>query len=246
LRAWHVSANTEVWRERIIKDGPDIALVAALIGDPARANILTALMAGKALTATELAAEAGVTPQTTSGHLSKLEQSGLVLMRKQGRHRYFALTGDDVAQVLEGLMGLAARSGHLRARPGLKNASLRKARVCYNHLAGEAGTTLYETLVAAGHIDTTDAGPDLTDSGTAVMSGLGIDVTRLRAARAPLCKECLDWSERRSHLAGSLGRAFLSRIEELGWATRDRRTRIVAFSPGGMRSFDDFLLKLTA
>jgi DNA-binding transcriptional ArsR family regulator len=229
-----------------MKEGPDIATVAALIGDPARANILIALMAGKALTATELASEAGVTPQTTSGHLAKLQQNGLIIQRKQGRHRYYALAGDDVARVLEGLMGLAARSGHLRTRPGPKDSALRHARVCYNHLAGETGTLLYETLVSAGHIGSEGGEPELTDRGAAVMRDLGIDVEELRRARAPLCRECLDWSERRSHLAGSLGRAFLSRIEEAGWATRDRATRIVLFSQSGQRSFDGLLVKLGA
>lgn len=224
-----------------MKEGPDIAVVAALIGDPARANILTALMAGKALTATELASEAGVTPQTTSGHLAKLQHNALVVQRKQGRHRYFTLAGDDVAKVLEGLMGLAARSGHLRTRPGPKDIALRRARVCYNHLAGEAGTLLYEALVYAKHIDIDDGDPVLTASGAARMKNFGIDIEALKRARAPLCRECLDWSERRTHLAGSLGRAILSRIEEQGWARRDQPSRVVSFSNAGTRSFDSFL-----
>jgi DNA-binding transcriptional ArsR family regulator len=245
LRAANASVKIEVWEARVMKQGPDIAAIAALIGDPARANMLTALMAGKALTARELASEAGVTPQTASGHLGKLQQSGLVVQRKQGRHRYFVLGGDDVAEVLESLMGLAARSGHLRARLGPKHAALRRARVCYNHLAGEAGTRLYETLVGCGHIDAAGERPALTDKGAAAMASLGIDVDRLRAARAPLCRECLDWSERRSHLAGSLGRAFLERIEALGWVNRDGQTRIVWFSREGERFFDDFVLKIS-
>lgn len=225
-----------------MKEGPDIALVAALIGDPARANILTALMAGKALTATELASEAGVTPQTTSGHLAKLQHNDLVVQRKQGRNRYFTLAGDDVAQVLEGLMGLAARSGHLRTRPGPKDMALRRARVCYNHLAGETGTLLYEALVNGKHIDTAGGDLVLTASGAAKMQNFGIDIDALKRARAPLCRECLDWSERRAHLAGSLGRAILSRIEEKGWAMRDQPSRVVSFSNAGKLSFDSFLL----
>lgn len=227
-----------------MKEGPDIALIAALIGDPARANILTALMAGRALTATELASEAGVTPQTTSGHLAKLQHHALVVQRKQGRHRYYALAGDDVAQVLEGLMGLAARSGHLRTRPGPRDNALRSARACYNHLAGEAGTTLYEVLVTAKHVDTLGGDPVLTASGAAKMHSFGIDIEALKRARAPLCRECLDWSERRSHLAGSLGRAILSHIEELGWARRDQPSRVVSFSNAGKRSFNDLLQSL--
>ncbi|NNG02830.1 MAG: winged helix-turn-helix transcriptional regulator, partial [Inquilinus sp.] len=125
-----------------MKTGPDIAHVAALLGDPARANMLTALMSGRALTASELASEAGVTPQTASAHLARLQQGGLVVPRKQGRHRYYALTGEDVAAVLEALMGLAARTGHLRTRTGPKDPALRRARVCYDHLAGELGVRM--------------------------------------------------------------------------------------------------------
>ena len=122
-----------------MKEGPDITRIAFLIGDPARANMLTALMSGKALTASELAEEAGVTLQTASSHLSKLVEGGLVRPRRQGRHKYFSLANDDVARVLEGLMGLAAGSGHLRSRTGPKDPALRKARICYNHLAGNMG-----------------------------------------------------------------------------------------------------------
>src|SRR3954452_19896741 len=131
---------------RSMKAGPDIALVASLVGDPARSNMLTALMSGPALTASELAQEAGVTPQTASTHLAKLEPGGLVEPEKQGRHRYYRLTGPDVAGVLEGLMGLAARVGHLRIRTGPKDPALRHARVCYDHLAGELGVQMLDAM----------------------------------------------------------------------------------------------------
>src|SRR6267378_2567343 len=120
-----------------MKVGPDIAMVAALVGDPARSNMLTALMTGRALTASELAHQAGVTPQTASSHLAKLEAGGLIEPEKQGRHRYYRLTGPDVAGVLEGLAGLAARAGHMRVRTGPKDPALRRARICYDHLAGD-------------------------------------------------------------------------------------------------------------
>ena len=122
-----------------MKSGPDIAMIASLVGDPARANMLTALMNGRALTASELAQEAGITPQTASSHLSKLEAGGLIEPEKQGRHRYYRLTDDDVAGVLEGLAGLAARTGHMRVRTGPKDPALRRARICYDHLAGDLG-----------------------------------------------------------------------------------------------------------
>lgn len=220
-----------------MKHGPDIARTAALIGDPARANMLTALMSGKALTAGELASQAGVTLPTASAHLSKLTDGGLVTPRKQGRHKYFTLAGPDVAHVLEGLMGLAADSGHLRTRPGPRDPALRKARACYDHLAGDLGTQLFDAWCARGYLIATEEDVTLTDAGAAAMQAFGIDLTTLYTSRTPLCRPCLDWSERRMHLAGSLGRAVLSRIEALGWAKRDRATRIVAFTPQGEQAF---------
>ncbi|WP_291686959.1 winged helix-turn-helix domain-containing protein, partial [Bradyrhizobium sp.] len=129
-----------------MKAGPDIAMVASLVGDPARANMLTALMTGRALTASELAHQAGVTPQTASSHLSKLEAGGLVEPEKQGRHRYYRLSDPDVAGVLEGLAGLAARAGHMRVRTGPKDPALRRARICYDHLAGDLGVQMLDSL----------------------------------------------------------------------------------------------------
>ncbi|MEO0391284.1 MAG: winged helix-turn-helix domain-containing protein [Pseudomonadota bacterium] len=222
-----------------MKDGPNIAQIAALIGDPARANMLTALMSGKALTVSELATEAGVTVQTASAHVSKLEAGGLLRPRKQGRHKYISLTNDDVAHVLEGLMGLAAGAGHLRQRTGPKDAALRSARVCYNHLAGDRGTQMYDSLMAQGHLDLDEDTLRLTASGAAFATSLGIDIAGLTKARAPLSRECLDWSARRSHLAGSLGRALLTRFEALSWATRDPHSRAVHFSRQGAQAFDN-------
>ena len=222
-----------------MKEGPDISHIAALIGDPARANMLTALMSGKALTVSELTAEAGVTIQTASSHLSKLAAGGLLRPRKQGRHKYFSLANDDVAHVLEGLMGLAAGSGHLRTRTGPKDAELRKARVCYNHLAGEMGTQMFDSLMEHGHLEMDGEELILTKTGTDFATGFQIDISTLRAKRPPLCRECLDWSERRSHLAGSLGRAFLSRFEELSWAKRNQKTRVMTFSQSGVKKFEN-------
>lgn len=220
-----------------MKEGPDIAHVAALIGDPARANMLTALMTGKALTVSELAEEAGVTIQTASSHLSKLDDGGLMRARKQGRHKYFSLASDEVAQVLEALMGLAAGSGHLRKRTGPKDAALRQARVCYNHLAGDMGTQMFDSLMAQGHLVLDNDKLELTASGEVFAANFEIDLGPLRKNKSPLCRECLDWSERRSHLAGSLGRAFLSRFEVLSWAERDQKTRVVTFSQVGAEEF---------
>ena len=220
-----------------MKTGPDIALVAALLGDPARANMLTALMSGRALTASELASEAGVTPQTASAHLARLQQGGLVAQRKQGRHRYYRLTGDDVAAVLEGLMGLAARTGHLRTRTGPKDPALRRARVCYDHLAGELGVVLFDTLARRDWIAVDDETVALTEAGRTFADDFGIDLAAIGGTRRPLCKACLDWSARRNHLAGALGAALLDRFYALGWARREPGSRIVAFSRNGERAF---------
>ncbi|MCB9994660.1 MAG: winged helix-turn-helix transcriptional regulator [Hyphomicrobiaceae bacterium] len=224
-----------------MKEGPDIARIASLIGDPARANILTALMAGKALTASELASEAGVTAQTASTHLSRLVSGGLLILRRQGRHKYFALASDEVAKVLEGLMGLAAHGGHLRTRTGPKDRAMKKARVCYNHLAGEMGTRLFDRFVGLGYLDRSGNSLRLSPLGKSVMVDFGIDVDGLAGARAPLCRECLDWSERTSHLAGSLGRSLFSRMVDLGWAKRDPAGRAVIFSAKGEQAFEAFL-----
>lgn len=220
-----------------MKDGPDISRVAALIGDPARANILAALMSGKALTVSELAAEAGVTLQTASGHLSKLGDGGLVGLRKQGRHKYFSLASEEVAHVLEALMGLAAGTGQLRHQPGPKDAEMRRARVCYNHLAGDMGTQMYDSLMRRGVLRHTGDALELTAEGRGFVAAFGIDLDALPGSRAPLCRDCLDWSERRAHLAGRLGRAMLSHMERLGWVRRVEGTRILRFSRAGAADF---------
>lgn len=222
-----------------MKEGPDIARIAALIGDPARANILTALMSGKALTATELAAEAGVSPQTASSHLGKLRAGGLLSLRQQGRHRYFALSGDDVAHTLEGLMGLAAGRGHLRTRTGPRDTALRTARVCYNHLAGEMGVQMFQAMRGMGHFEMRPDALGLSAAGTAFVTDLGIDLDAMAQSKAPMCRECLDWSMRQSHLAGKLGRAMLARFDALGWARRLGETRVIEFTQDGQTAFDD-------
>lgn len=203
--------------------------------------MLTALMSGKALTASELANEAGITLQTASSHLGKLEYGGLVRPRKQGRHKYFTLANEDIARALEVLMGVAAEAGHLRARTGPKDEALRQARVCYNHLAGVMATRLFDRMVAGKYLAIAGEGLNLTPAGEDFVRSLGIDLESLRARRSPLCRECLDWSERRSHLAGSLGRAFLERIEELGWVKRDMTSRALKFSKRGNEAFEGLI-----
>lgn len=218
---------------RTMSDGPNIARVASLVGDPARAEMLSALMGGQALTATELAACAHVTRQTASVHLARLADAQLVSMTAQGRHRYFRLAHDDVAALLENLMGVAVRAGVLRLKAGPREPALRHARVCYDHLAGELGVTLLDALVRRRLLRRTDDAVALTRNGTAFFTGFGIDLHTLAAQRRPLCRTCLDWSERRPHLAGALGAALLRRLFALGWARRAPRSRVVTFTPAG-------------
>ena len=220
-----------------MKDGPDISIAASMIGDPARANMVMALMSGMALTASELAREAGVTLSTASGHLAKLEASGLVLGTRQGRHRYFRIADIDVAHAVEALVTVAARAGHLRTRPGPKNEAMRQARSCYDHLAGHLAVSLFEDWVAARVLVWRGEAVQLTTKGQRFLADRGIDVAALEKGRRPLCRTCIDWSERRNHLGGSLGAAVLSQVLERGWATREPGARTIRFAPAGEKRF---------
>jgi len=208
-----------------------------LIGEPARAEMLTALLADRALTATELATIAGVGKATASTHLSKLRDAGLLAVQDQGRHRYFRLADRDVAQLLESLMGVAFRTGAVRLKSSPREPALRRARVCYDHLAGELGVQAFETLCARGAFKSDPAGLHITPIGVAWFAAFGIDERAVTGQRRMMCRACLDWSERRHHLAGAWGAALLQRMFELGWARRVKDTRIVQFTPPGERAF---------
>jgi DNA-binding transcriptional ArsR family regulator len=219
-----------------MRDGPSIARIAALVGDHARAEILTALMTGQALTATELGQIAGVTKQTASAHLAKLVDARLLGVEVQGRHRYFRLADRDVAELVESLMGVAQRAGAVRMRPGPREPALRKARVCYDHLAGELGVLVYDGLEQRRYLKPNGKAPELTGAGREFCAGFGVDLHALAEQRRPLCRACLDWSMRRHHLAGSLGAALLERCLALGWARRTKDSRVVSFSPAGEKA----------
>jgi DNA-binding transcriptional ArsR family regulator len=216
-----------------VKDGPNIARVAALIGDPARAEILTALVAGRALTATELASVAGVTKQTVSAHLAKLVDARLLAVQAQGRHRYFRLAGRDVARLLESLMGVAFRTGAVRLVTGPREPALRKARVCYDHLAGELGVLAYDGLVARGWLVDRAGSVFLSNAGADGLAAFGVDPALAARERRTFCRPCLDWGERRHHLGGALGTALLDRLYALRWARRAADSRLVVFTPRG-------------
>ena len=210
-------------------DSTRIATTAALLGDPARANILTALMDGRALTAKELAFAAHVSPQTTSGHLGKLTDAGLLTPQKQGRHRYYRLASPLVGQMLEAVMAVASPDISPRAnwRGG---EALRTARTCYDHLAGRLGVALADALAARGHVSLGTDGGEVTDSGHAFLHAFGAEPA---TGRRVFCRPCLDWSERRPHIAGRLGAALADRCFTLGWLERQRDTRAVAITSAG-------------
>jgi len=228
-----------------MKDGPDISQIAALIGNPANANMLMALMAGPALTATELAQEAGLMLSTVSGNLARLERAGLVATARQGRHRYFRLADRDVVAALEGLMPVAARAGHMRVRTGPRDPELRRARSCYDHLAGDLAVRTFDRLVDRKFLVRRGEELSLTDKGRRFFERRNIDVDTLaRGGRRALCRCCLDWSERRYHLGGALGAAILDQIVAQGWAVRVPKSRIVRFSPSGERKLQAWWPKL--
>lgn len=209
----------------------DLASIAALVGDPSRAAMLTALMDGRAHTATELALRAGVTPSTASSHLSRLTAGGLLAIARQGRHRYYRIPSPEVAAAIEGLMSIAPPAPAPRTGP--PDPALRRARVCYDHLAGEAGVRLLERMRENGLLRGGDDAMELTPEGEAWCGRAGIDLAALRARRRRMCRSCLDWSERRTHLAGALGSALLDRLLALRWARREPGARTVVLSPRG-------------
>lgn len=216
-----------------MREGPDIAEIASLIGDPARSQMLVALLDRRAWTAGELAREAGVTAQTASAHLAKLEAGGLITLERQGRHRYAALAEQNVSDALEALLRLAARQSKPKRRPGPRDPALRHARSCYNHLAGEVAVQLADRFVARRWLKPADGdGWRVTNAGESGFRDLfDIDVAAL-GTRDPLARQCLDWSERRPHLAGPLGTALLDSLFERGWVRRGEG-RAVTFTRRG-------------
>ncbi len=224
-----------------MKDGPDISRIAALIGDPARSNMLLALMDGRALTASELADAAGITKQTASFHLARLLDGALLAREIQGRHHYFRLDNADVGHAIEVLLGIAeSRTGN-RARTGPKEPALRKARICYDHLAGELGVLVYDRMCAQRWL--TGAGNEtfVTPKGWVALKRIGVTKSDLSNSRRPQCKTCLDWSMRRHHLAGVVGQKLLEQFFERGWAKQLPQTRIIEFSKKGEASLRKWL-----
>lgn len=215
----------------------DIASISAAIGEPARAKMLVALLGGKALTASELALEADITAQTATTHLQKLLTNRLVSLERQGRHKYFRLLNFQVAQLLEQMLSLTADSVQLKTQTGPADIDMRRARVCYDHLAGEKAVQLFEHLVQSRLIKSIQHNPTLSQAGIVFFNQLGAPVDALLRVKRPLCKTCLDWSERRYHLAGSLGKWILQDLYVKKWAVKDMDSRVIHFSEKGIKRF---------
>ena len=215
-----------------------LAEVGAALGDPARAKMLTALLDGRALTAGELAFHGGVAAPTASGHLARLTELGLLALAQQGRHRYYRLASPLVARMLEGVQLVAAVEGPRRHRPpGPGDAQLRLARTCYDHLAGRLGVGLADALVGGGHLELDGEGGRVTAAGAGFLAGFGLELETLAGGRRCFCRPCLDWSERRPHLAGALGRALAERCFQLGWIRRIEDSRALAITTAGRQGF---------
>ena len=217
---------------------PSIATVAALIGDTGRAAMLTALVDGRALPAGELAGAAGMSPPAASAHLAKLTGGGLLTVEREGRHRYYRLAGPGIAAILETLAchaGQPIRPGAVRTP---KARALQRARTCYDHFAGQLGVSIATTLEGRGLLAPADGKRlDVTPAGaTWFGSVLGIDTSALRPGRHGIACRCLDWTERRHHLAGPLGTQMLRRCCDLGWLMRTLDSRAVQLSPSGQKN----------
>jgi DNA-binding transcriptional ArsR family regulator len=223
-----------------MNDEPDISKVAALLGDATRARICLALCDGRPLPAGELALRACASAQAASNHLAKLRADGLVRVEATSRCRYYSLAGAEVARAIEALALVSPATPRSSASLSQANA-LRRARTCYDHLAGILAVGLAEAMVARRWLVISGANFEVLSEGVRRLATLGVDTTALRHARRAFALVCEDWSERRPHLAGSLGAALLERLVGLGWIRRQPRTRAVRLTPTGYHGLKDAL-----
>jgi DNA-binding transcriptional ArsR family regulator len=217
----------------------NLAPVAAMIGDPARASMMMALMNGRALTAKELAYAARISASTASAHLAKLLDLGLVAVEPQGRNRYYRIASPQVAQMIEAV-ALLAPAEFRRPHLGRGTASLQLARTCYDHMAGVLGVAIADRLQAENHVVIADGGGVVTARGVRFFASLGILSEPIGGTRRVFCRPCLDWTERRHHLAGALGAALCDHCLQRGWVERLRDSRALRISPSGQRAFADY------
>jgi DNA-binding transcriptional ArsR family regulator len=220
-----------IYRIYRISMEPDISSLAALISEPARGRILFALLDGRSLPATELAQRSGITCQTTSSHLAKLIEGELLQVIPQGRHRYYRLANARVAELLESMARFAPRDTD-SSKP---KSPIQIARTCYDHLAGRLGVRITEAIVGRGLLREVGRDYQLTKKGAQWFSDLGIDIGALRKSGRVFARQCLDWSERRNHLAGALGSVLAEQLFERGWIERLRENRAVRITELGHR-----------
>jgi DNA-binding transcriptional ArsR family regulator len=219
--------------------GPIIAEIAALLGEPARATMLSALLDGRALTARELAYEARIAPQTASTHLAKLTEAGLLSVTREGRHRYFRLSSPKVIEMLDGIV-VFALEGRPQYEPLSRQArELDAARICYDHLAGRLSVDLTDFFARHGYMVLGDEAAEITPEGTRFLTEFGIDLSVLSSTRRQFCRLCFDWTERRPHIAGAVGAALTRRYFDLGWTERMRHSTAVIITAVGKRGFSE-------
>jgi DNA-binding transcriptional ArsR family regulator len=214
---------------------PQLAELAGLIADPGRARILSRLMDGRAQTASELARLAGVTPQTASWHLSRLVQRALLKVERRGPRRLYRLATPLVAQMLEGMMTVAV-TGPSRPSPRI-DGQMRRARTCYDHLAGELGVAVTDAMLERGYLVLDQDAGELTAAGAAFLGDLGLDLCSPARRRRALCRPCLDWSERRPHLAGRAGASLADLAFQRDWIRRRPQGRSVEITEAGLAAF---------
>jgi len=210
--------------------------VAALLGEPARTRILTALLTGRAMTAKELAYFAGVTAATASSHLSRLVGGHLLVMEKQGRCHYYRLRSAEVAGAIEGLMTVATSPSNGWPPHGHVEPALREARMCYDHMAGRLGVAVCDMLLRRHHVVLVDGGGEVTASGERFLSGLGVDLPKARGTKRHYCRGCIDWTERRHHIAGAVGAALAEAFLARRLVSRIADSRALSVTPLGRRT----------
>ncbi|TQR97483.1 ArsR/SmtB family transcription factor [Paenibacillus ottowii] len=217
----------------------NVAMIASLVSEPSRAAILTALLDGRFHTASELAHMAGIKPQTASFHLAKMTEAQVVTVEKQGRHRYYGIQDPEVAQVMESLLSIAPPVPIKSFKQASENEAIRLARTCYDHIAGYLGVQIMSFFIQKGILSEDQDGLHITQQGEIFFADFQINLKNTRQKRRSFSHKCLDWSERRHHLAGALGKALLDRLFELHWIEHLPTTRAIRITADGKRGFKE-------
>ncbi|MDN4084507.1 ArsR/SmtB family transcription factor [Paenibacillus polymyxa] len=217
----------------------NVAMIASLVSEPSRAAILTALLDGRFHTASELAHMAGIKPQTASFHLAKMTEAQVVTVEKQGRHRYYGIQDPEVAQVMESLLSIAPPVPIKSFKQASENEAIRLARTCYDHVAGHLGVQIMSFFMQKGILSEDQDGLHITQQGEIFFADFQINLKNTRQKRRSFSHKCLDWSERRHHLAGALGSALLDRLFELHWVEHLPTTRAIRITAEGKRGFKE-------